>query len=121
MAPRKPLTSSNTEIKHVDPDTGGIKGSKNARFDLIPAEPLWALAEHYGKGLAKYGIRNWEKGYDWGLSFSALQRHAWAFWNGEDIDDETGSHHLTAVAWHAFALLEWMQTHPEKDDRPKNG
>lgn len=34
--------------------TGGQKGSKPARFDLIPTEPLWMLAELYGKGAEKY-------------------------------------------------------------------
>lgn len=42
------------EVRVVDPTTGGEKGSKLARFSLIPPEFLWALAEHYGKGAAKY-------------------------------------------------------------------
>lgn len=106
------------EVRITDPDTGAEKCSKMARFDLIPPDPLWALAEHYGQGAQKYEDRNWEKGYAWSLSFAAMMRHAWAFWAGEDIDPETGSHHLTAVAWHAFTLLEFDGTHPDKDDRP---
>lgn len=101
-----------------DKTTGGMKGSKNARFDLIPSGPLWQLAEQYGNGLAKYPPRNWEKGYDWSLSFAAMMRHANQFWSGEDFDPETGALHLTAVAWHAFALIEFFDSHPEKDDRP---
>ena len=80
--------------------------------------PLYELASHYGRGARKYAARNWEKGYEWSKSFAAMQRHAWLFWQGEDNDPETGSSHLTAVAWHAFALLEWTMTHPELDDRP---
>lgn len=91
--------------------TGGQKGSKVARFDLIPTGPLWELAEHYGKGAQKYervnGLDNWRNGYDWSLSYAALQRHAVAFWNGEDMDEETGSKHLIAVAWHAFTLAHF--------------
>lgn len=98
--------------------TGGEKGSKPARFDLIPAGPLWTLAELYGRGALKYADRNWERGYAWHLSFAALQRHAWLFWQGEDNDAETGLPHLASVAWHAFALMEWAATHPEFDDRP---
>lgn len=116
------------EVISTNEKTGGQKGVKLARFDLIPAFPLIALAEHYGKGSRKYADRNWEKGYEWGKSFAALQRHAWLFWQGEDYDlhkpdcpkdcsEHTGSAHLTAVAWHAFALLEWMRTHPELDTR----
>ncbi len=109
----------NESIKTND-TTGGKKATKLARFDLIPAEPLIALAEHYGKGAQKYDANNWRKGYEWSSSFSAMMRHAWLFWNGEDIDPETGSHHLTAVAWHAFAMQEWTKTHPEMDDRSKS-
>lgn len=107
------------EVRVRNKTTGGEKGSKLARYDLIPAGPLRMLAEHYGRGATKYEDRNWERGYDWSLSFAAMQRHAWEFWAGEDIDSESGSPHLAAVAWHAFAMLEWMQTHPELDNRPK--
>jgi hypothetical protein len=107
------------EIRVVDPQTGGEKGSKLQRFDLVPAYPLWLLAEHYGRGARKYADRNWERGYSWMLSFSALMRHGWKWLMGEDIDPETGSPHMIAVAWHAFALVEFSQTHPELDDRPK--
>lgn len=108
----------NSEVRIVNGDTGGAKGRKLARFDLIPAGPLTAVAEHYGRGAEKYDDRNWERGYDWSLSFGALMRHAWAFWNGEDIDAETGGHHLAAVVFHAFGLMEFGRTHPELDDRP---
>jgi hypothetical protein len=101
-------------------DTGGEKGTKLARFDLIPAQALIALAEQYGRGAAKYEDRNWERGYPWSLSFAALMRHAWAFWGGEDVDEESGAHHMAAVAFHALALIEFTRTHPEFDNRPKD-
>lgn len=106
------------EKRVVDPTTGGAKGQKIQRFDLVPAVPLSQLAEHFGRGAEKYEDRNWERGYAWSLSFGALMRHAWAFWAGEDLDPELGSPHLSAVAFHAFALLEFMRTHTELDDRP---
>jgi hypothetical protein len=96
-----------SEVIVTDPKTGAKKGSKLARYDLLPPGPLQAVAEHYGRGAEKYEDRNWEKGYDWGLSFAALNRHLWAMWNGEWIDEETGSPHLAAVVFHAFALMEF--------------
>lgn len=101
--------------------TGGKKQKKLARYDLIPAGPLLELAELYGRGAAKYADRNWENGYDWSLSFSALQRHAWQFWDGENFDEETGAAHLASVAWHALALLQFMQQqkYAQFDDRPQ--
>jgi hypothetical protein len=102
----------------VDPETGGRKEVKLARTDLIPVFPFMQLAEHYGRGALKYADRNWELGYPFSVSYAALIRHVMQWWGGEEFDEETGSHHLTAVAWHAFALRQLVVTHPERDDRP---
>lgn len=106
------------EVRSVS-STGGEKGVKIARYDLLPSEPLRLLAEHYGKGAAKYDDNQWRRGYEFSKSYAALMRHAWQWWAGEDIDEETGSPHMAAVAWHAFALLEFAATHPGFDDRYK--
>lgn len=105
------------EVRAVS-STGAEKGVKLARYDLLPADPLRQVAEHYGRGAAKYAARNWERGYEWSKSFGAMQRHCWQFWNGEDADAETGSHHMAAVTFHALALLEFASTCPTFDDRP---
>jgi hypothetical protein len=107
-------------VEVVDPETGGRKGQKLARFDMIPSDVLWELAEHYGKGESKYpsdetGLPNWQRGYDWRLSVAALQRHLHAFLQGINEDPETGSSHLTAVMWHAIAL-RWFQLHGKGSD-----
>lgn len=99
--------------------TGAEKGVKLARFDLLPQQALHTVAEHYGIGARKYAPNNWRKGYEWSKSFAAMQRHANAFWDGEDLDPETQSPHMAAVAFHALALLTFMQEHPEFDDRFK--
>jgi hypothetical protein len=87
---------------------------------MIPPDVLWELAEHFGKGEEKYpspepGIANWQLGYDWNLSYAALQRHLAQWLMGESIDPETGSSHLMAVAWHAFAL-RWWEKHGRGTD-----
>lgn len=106
------------EIRTVS-STGAEKGVKLERHDLIPYPALKALAEHYGRGAQKYAEHNWRKGYEWSKSYAAMQRHATAWWDGEDIDEETGSSHLAGVAFHVFALLTFIQEHPEFDDRFK--
>ena len=105
------------ETRVVNEQTGGAKGQKLARYELIPVEPLNEVAKLYGAGAQKYSDRNWERGYAWSLSYGALQRHANAFWGGESIDEETGRHHLAAVVFHALALMTFEQTHPEMDNR----
>lgn len=107
-----------TEVRKVSA-TGGEKGSKAARYDLIPPDALRQVAELYGKGAEKYADHNWRRGYAWSLSFAALQRHAWQFWNGEDYDEETMCAHMTSVAFHALALVTFMSEHRDYDDRPQ--
>lgn len=107
----------------MDPETGGMKGSKVARFDMIPTDVLWELACHYGAGEVKYpaptpGTANWQLGYNWSLSYAALLRHLVQWAEGEDNDEETGSPHLVAVIWHAFCL-RWFAKHGKgRDDIP---
>ena len=135
---------SMTEIRTTS-STGGKKGVKNQRFDLIPIGPLTELAEHYGRGARKYDSHQWRNGFEWSKSYAALMRHMTAFWGGEDYDtcpdtregcsdvteagepfvadvegscyNHTGSHHLVCAAWQTFALLEFKDTFPEHDDR----
>jgi hypothetical protein len=126
--------------------TGGQKGVKDERFDLIPTGPLAELARHYGLGAKKYAEHQWRNGYEWSKSYASIIRHLNAFWGGEDYDvcpasqegcsfvthegepfedyvegvtcyNHTGSHHLVAAAWHSFTLLEFKDTHPGHDDR----
>jgi hypothetical protein len=73
------------EIRTVS-STGGQKGTKLQRFDLVPIGPLTRLAEHYGRGALKYSDHNWRKGYEWSKSYAALLRHLTAWWNGEEYD-----------------------------------
>jgi hypothetical protein len=120
VTPELPLASQEKEVTVTDAATGAQKGSKPARFDLLPWGALWKIATHYGIGARKYEDRNWEKGYDWSLSFAALQRHLAAWWEGEDTDAETGSSHLCSAAFHVLALLTFTVTHPEKDNRPNS-
>ncbi|MEV8029244.1 dATP/dGTP diphosphohydrolase domain-containing protein [Cellulosimicrobium funkei] len=106
------------EVRAVS-TTGGEKGTKPERFDLLPNEALATVARHYGAGARKYAAHNWRRGYPWSQSYAALQRHANAFWSGEDTDAETGSPHMAAVAFHALTLLTFMVEQPGFDDRYK--
>ena len=56
-----------TEVRTTS-RTGGQKGTKPERFDLIPVGALAALARHYGAGAEKYDDNQWRKGYEWSKS-----------------------------------------------------
>ena len=108
-----------TEIRVVDPKTGGEKGKKDAQFSLIPPDFLLALALHYGVGARKYAPRNWERGYLWSLSVDAHSRHLTQWLLGEDIDEETGSNHLIAAAWHLIVLYCFQKWGRGTNDLPR--
>lgn len=91
------------------------------RYDLIPEQALKELARVYTIGAKKYGDRNWEQGLKWGRVFAAMMRHAWAWWAGEQNDPVDGQHHLSSVAWCAFALMTYelrANGIEPNDDRP---
>lgn len=107
-----------TEERVVNEKTGGMKGRKPQRLELVPVEPLLQIAEVYDFGARKYDDHNWRKGYDWSLSYGAAMRHLLAFWNGQDRDDESGLPHVAHAAFHLLALLYFMEHHRALDDRP---
>jgi Domain of unknown function (DUF5664) len=110
-----------TEVRTTS-STGGEKGVKPERYDLLPVDALASVARLYGMGAQKYSAHNWRKGYEWSKSYAALQRHANAFWSGEDFDPEFtdfDSPHLAGVIFHALTLITFMQEQPGFDDRYK--
>ena len=113
-----------SETRIIDPDTGGVKGSKPERMDLIPWDAVKVISRVYNYGASKYedpdiGPHNWRRGYRWSLSYAALMRHITAWWEGEDNDPESGHSHLAHAAWHCLTLI-WFTLHNKgKDDRWK--
>lgn len=105
------------EIRITDPETGGQKGSKLARLDLIPVYAQIEEAKVYGMGAAKYAPNNWRLGYDWSLSYGAMMRHILAYWNGEDLDPQSGLPHMAHARWHTGVLLEFLRYDLGNDDR----
>jgi hypothetical protein len=106
------------EERIVNAETGGAKCRKKQRFELLPWEQLARVSELYAVGAEKYSDDNWRRGYQWSLSFGALHRHLQLWHGGEQLDQETGCHHLTAVVFHALTLMYFEQHHPNLDDRP---
>ncbi len=105
------------EVRVTDPTTGGEKGRKPERMDLIPPAPLLELGRVYAFGSEKYADWNYAKGYAFSLSLGALLRHVMAWADGEDTDPESGRHHLAHAAWHCFALQTFQLYGLGTDDR----
>lgn len=100
-------------------DGGGLRyNTGKLPMELIPPSLLIALAEVLKKGAEKYEPRNWERGMDYSKCYACLLRHLLAWWGGEDLDKESGLHHLKHVACNTAFLLEYLESYPKGDDRP---
>ena len=102
-----------------------MMGTDAKRFNegKIPMHllPLWLLedlAAHYGEGAKKYDPWNWTAGGSTDTCFGALLRHATKWQAGEDMDEETGTHHMCAIAWNALTILHGYKMGIDRDDRP---
>jgi hypothetical protein len=99
----------------------GIKNDKDKlHIELIPPEAITAMARVLQNGAIKYGENNWANGIEYSREFAAAQRHLWAWWSREDMD-ESGYNHL----WHALgaiAILVALDARNMKqfDNRPVN-
>lgn len=109
-AAAEPATAVLTEGHKAD--TG------KAPYHLLAPEMLDGVAQVLDFGARKYAPRNWELGMSWSRPFSALMRHMWAWWRGEDKDPETGMSHLWHAACCIMFLMAYEQRNTGTDDRP---
>lgn len=85
--------------------------------DQIPPDWQMAIGEIYSYGEIKYARNNWTKGTEWHQFMGSLLRHYFRWASGEDIDPESGKHHLLHVAWNAITLWFYQVHGLGKDDR----
>ena len=87
------------------------------RYDLLDPYSLDEVTKIYSFGCKKYEDHNWRKGIKWSRVFGALMRHSWAFWRGEEIDPDSGLHHMAHAAWNCLALINYSKYRKDFDDR----
>ena len=74
------------------------------RYDLVPTEPLEAIAEVMTYGANKYGANNWQNVED-DRYYAALMRHLIAWRKGQIYDKESGLQHLKHALCNVAFLL----------------
>lgn len=80
------------------------------QLGLVTKSLLWGISAIMTLGISKYGRDNWREGLEWHRPYDALLRHLTAWWDGEDVDSESGLSHL----WHAAAELMFLIEYQEK-------
>lgn len=109
------------QIADFDPDEAS-KFDKDKRRNLAPIRAVNLMNDVFTYGAEKYSPGNWHQGegFDWDRLDDALERHLNAWRLGEDIDPESGLHHLG----HAMCCLAMMTEHSQanigSDTRTRN-
>jgi len=98
----------------------GVKFDQGkAPISMIPKQYIEGTAQVLSFGAKKYSRDNWRLGMKWTRLIDAAMRHTLAFNEGEDIDPESGLHHL----YHASCCLSFLTEYQSKslgeDDRYK--
>lgn len=110
----------------IEKDKGFVESKKAARYNegkdpmhLVPPDAIRAMAKVLEVGAKKYALRNWELGASYSVPYASLMRHLLAFWDGEDLDPESGLPHVYHVLMNSAMLVRYFEEFKELDDRPK--
>lgn len=85
---------------------------------LIPTKCIDDAARVFGFGAQKYGENNWRQDLNnmpYSRHYSSIQRHLMAWFSGEEIDPESGLHHIN----HALTQLMILKTTVDFADKEK--
>lgn len=101
-------------------DGGGARyNTGKLPIHLVPTSSVYALADVLDYGATKYEDHNWRRGMKWSTVYSCAMRHLLKWFEGEELDDESGKEHLSHVMANIAMLIEYKKTCPELDDRFK--
>lgn len=94
-------------------------GSRKAGISSVPAQVVAELGLAMLEGAAKYGRHNYRiAGVRASVYYDAAMRHLMAWWEGEDIDPDSGLPHVVK-AMACMAVLRDAQINDKlSDDRP---
>ncbi len=94
-------------------------GVKKCPLHLVPTAGIEAEAWAFGTGAEKYGAYNWrEKTISSSVYYAATMRHIHAWWNGEEVDKESGHSHLGHARACLNMILDGAKHGKLNDNRP---
>lgn len=108
---------NDNNIKPTNPkDALGIK---KAPLSTLPTGPMYAVALAMLEGARKYGRHNYRvMGVKGSIYYDAAMGHITSWWEGEDIDPDSGIHHLDKAMASLAVLRDSMMMENWVDDRP---
>ena len=105
------------EVKDTNPkDAIGIS---KAPMSTVSAAVLMEVGVAMLEGASKYGRHNYRAaGVRASVYYDALMRHAMSWWEGEDLDPDSGMSHITKAIATLVVLRDAMIQGKFTDDRP---
>lgn len=105
------------EIKDTNPkDAIGIR---KAPLSTVPGNVIAEIGVAMLEGASKYGRHNYRAaGVRASVYYDAAMRHLIAWWEGEDIDPDSGMSHITKLLACMTVLRDAMHQEMWEDDRP---
>lgn len=108
---------SEAQVKDSNPKDA--IGSKKAKLSVVPAGVLFELGLAMLEGTCKYGRHNYRGvGVRASVYYDAAMGHIMDFWEGEDIDAESGRLHLVKAMASLAVWIDAIQQGKCIDDRP---
>lgn len=84
---------------------------------LLPAAALLEIAKVMEFGAQKYTPHNYRKGLSWSAYVGSMLRHVYAWYLGEELDEESGYHHLAHAGCNVLMVLDAVMYGHGEDDR----
>lgn len=103
--------------KDTNPKDG--VGIRKVPFSTVPAQVIAEIGLGMLEGSLKYGRHNYRvSGVRASVYYDALLRHITAWFEGEDIDPDSGLNHVTKAMSTLVVLRDAMINDMLNDDRP---
>lgn len=94
-------------------------GSRKPPLSTIPLPPLFEVGLAMLEGACKYGRHNYRiAGIRASVYFDAAMRHLASWWEGEDIDPDSGIPHVSKAMACLVILRDAQMRNLVNDDRP---
>ena len=94
-------------------------GIRKAPLSTVPMNVVAEIGVGMLEGASKYGRHNYRAvGVRASVYFDAAMRHLIAYWEGEDIDPDSGMHHIAKALTTLVVLRDAMFRGKCEDDRP---
>ena len=107
------------DLASIEKGSGARRNGGKVALSLIPFHLLAGCCRVFMGGQLKYTAWNWASGMKWSVCFDCTLRHLFKWWFlGEDIDPESGEHHLDHCFANLFMLRHYVDNYKEGDDRP---